>query len=294
MTNFLKNGTVLPFGLLSSNTGAYLAGFNRAYKNTALRVGVVIASYPVKNKNNLYKLTTEYDVVVMEQNESESITMVTYANCISSEGFGSLADFFEKTLRPIKKNKNKKNVIDLKNHDGSVVLIHCLDGMTAKGVIVGSLTHPDRKTNLKDDLPYLEGEYNGVNIKIFSDGSTSLEFKGATNNDGTALDSSQGATTIKIEKDGSFQVGHDGGSFRLARDGNATVSCKNVTVTASENAIVEGKNVKLGKDASESVIKGDSFKTYFSGHTHPTLVGPSGPPAQPFTQDLLSKKAKTE
>lgn len=84
------------------------------------------------------------------------------------------------------------------------------------------------------------------------------------------------------------------GDTTLNVKGNITATCKDATVTASGTAIVEGTEVKLGKDASEAIIKGDSFKTYFSTHTHPTVVGPSGPPVQPFTPELLSTKVKTE
>ena len=47
------------------------AGFDKTYKNFALKIGVIVGSYPVNNEKNRSKLTTEYDVVVMEQSENK-------------------------------------------------------------------------------------------------------------------------------------------------------------------------------------------------------------------------------
>lgn len=234
MSNFLENGTVLPHGLLETNDSDSIAGFNRTYRNTSLRMGIVVKCYTISDSKNISKLTNEYDVLVFEQIENSGISIVTYKNCISSEGMGSIADYFYKSLR-VRKKSNKK-VINTKNQDGALVLIHCLDGMTEKAIIISSLAHPDRASKLKTSEPYMEGEYNGVNIKVNEDGSTSLTFKGATNNDGTAKDASQGNTEIKIEKDGSYQVDHKTITFRLDKSGTASLTAKeNVNVTAQGN-----------------------------------------------------------
>lgn len=234
MSNFLENGTILPYGLLEENNNAAIAGFNKTYRNTALRIGIVIRCYPISDSKNLSKLTNEYDVLVFEQNEDRSSSIITYKNCMCAEGMGSMADYFYKSLR-IRKN-TKKTLIDTKGQDGAVVLIHCLDGVSEKAIIISSVTHPDRPNKLKTSEPYMEGEYNGVNIKVNEDGSTSLTFKGATNNDGTAKDPSQGNTEIKIEKDGSYQVNHKTINFRLDKSGTASLTTKeNVNVTAKGN-----------------------------------------------------------
>ena len=95
MENFLNNGTVLQNGLLTHNSEDFQKGFNRTYQNTALRVGMVAQIYPVSDPKNISKLTTEYDVTVIQQDTNQGIASVTYKNCMSSEGFGSIADFFE-------------------------------------------------------------------------------------------------------------------------------------------------------------------------------------------------------
>ena len=319
MDNYLENGAVLPSGLLGNNGEVLLmAGFNKSYRNTPLRMGIIVKSYPISDPGNLTKLTTEYDILVFEQYEDKGSSIMTYPHCISSEGLGSIADYFEKTLRVREGNPSSSSLIDTKNQNGAVVLILCLDGMSDKAIIIGAVTHPDRKTNLANNLPFLQGEYNGCNLKIANDGSIAFTFKGATDNNGKVKDTSQGNTVITVKTDGSFEVSHSKITFTLAKDGNATltagkdlamnvtgnvtiaaqgnvnVQCKDATVTASGTATVEGSKVNLGQGASDAVIKGDAFKSYFDGHTHPTAVGPSGPPVAPMPGSTLSKKVKTE
>jgi hypothetical protein len=250
--NFLGNGAVLPHGLLGDNAGAEKGGFKKSYNNFALKIGVVKETYPVNDDRNRSKLTTEYDVVVIEQNEDRGATTILYRNCMSSEGLGSVADFFEKSLRKVKKKTRKGASLELKGQNGAVVLLLCLDGMADKGIIVGALTHPDRKTTLKDEGPHLEGEFNGVNVKVESDGSCTLTFKGATDNDGQPTDSSQGNTTVKIEKDGSFQVDHKTITHRLDKSGKASLTADDdISNTTKKNYLVsatEGVTIKAGKD----------------------------------------------
>lgn len=253
MSNELDNGTVLPFGLMShGEAGALLEGFKKTYQNTSLRVGIVKQSYGIKDSSNVSKLVPEYDVMVFEQNEDRGATVITYKNCMAAAALGSIADFFEANLRKLEKKTSKGETPSVKGQNGAVVLVLCLDGMSEKGIIVGALTHPDRKSTLVDTSPHLEGEYNGVNIKVEKDGSTSLTFKGATDNDGTVTDKEQGDTVMKIEKDGSFQVNHRTITQRLDKKGKASLTAdddisnttkKNFNVTTTESI-----NFKATKD----------------------------------------------
>ncbi len=268
MDNFLDNGAVLPSGLLGSNEQATMAGFNKTYRNTSLRMGIVVRAYPVSDTKNLSKLSNEYDVLVFEQNEDKGSSVITYKNCISAEGMGSITDFFEKSLRIKQGGGSTPTGLDTKNQDGAVVLILCLDGMTEKAIVMSSMTHPDRKTTLVDTDPHLEGEYNGVRIKVNKDGSTSLVFKGATDNKGKAKDSSQASTTLKIETDGSFQVDHDHVLFRMDRNGDTTLTAKkDINVTADGNITIIAKQdvhvrcVNATVDASAECLVTSKGKT---------------------------------
>lgn len=269
MKNYLENGAILPHGLLGHDDSDLLRGFNKTYKNNALRIGTVVASYPVNDEKNHSKLTNEYDVLVMEQNENKGATSILYRNCMSSEGLGSIADFFEKTLRSKKKN-TKGDLVNLKGQDGAIVLLLCLDGMSDKGIIISALTHPDRKSTLKDTGPSMEGEYNGVNIKVEKDGSTSLTFRGATDNYGKPLDKEQGDTVMSIEKDGSYQVKHKTITQRLdktkgkadltADDDISNTTKKNFNVIANENVDIKATK-NLSADMKDFLVNASGSAT---------------------------------
>lgn len=242
MNNFLDNGTVMPHGLLACDPSDHLRGLNKSYNNTALRFGVIRKIYPISDANNISKLSTEYDVDVIEQDMNRGIAPVTYKNCLCVDSLGSMPDFLEKNLRAQTQSKNHQLPLT-KGQNGATVLVLCLDATTGKGVILGGLNHPDRPTTLSDSQPRLSGEYNGVAIAINPDGSCSLIFKGATDNSGKIVDSSQGNTTFKIETDGSFQFDHSTITIRADRSGVLTINAKsdgNVTIGGNATVTVAG------------------------------------------------------
>jgi len=168
-------------------------------------MGIVVKAYSINDPNNYSKLCTEYDVTVLEQNENISITNITYRNCISSQSFGSIADFFEANLR-YQTVANGNGAINTAGQNGPIVLIQCLDAYTNKAIIVGSLIHPDRKTTITSTEPQLQGEYNGVNVAVSTTGAATLTFNGATDTNGKAINSSQNATVAQIQDDGSVVI----------------------------------------------------------------------------------------
>ncbi len=285
MSNILQNGTVLPSGLLGVSHTAMGGAFRKTYQNYALRVGIVLQSYAISDPNNINKKVPEYDVMTFEQDGDQGSTTIIYKRCIFNSSFGSVADFFEANLRKLTKKTTPGPTPSPSGQDGAIVLLLCLNGMSDKAVIIGSLSHPDRPTTLVDDSPRLAGEYNGVAIAVNPDGSTSLTWNGPTNNDGTPVTAGQTPTTIQIATDGSLAI---------STSQNVTINCTNATVTATNIATVEGKTVKLGANATEAVIKGNTFQQYFNQHTHPTAVGPSGPPIMPMPNSNLSTKVVTE
>lgn len=309
--NILPNGTVLPSGLLGQQgTEASISAFNRSYRNTGLKAGIVVKSYAPTDPNNQSGLCTEYDVITIEQFENKGSTSILYRNCISAQGFGSLADFLEYTLRP-KTFQTNKGSPTFANQDGAVVLIQCLDGVGDKAAIVGNLIHPDRNTNITSNDPKLSGEYNGVNIEIANDGSCSLTFKGATDSTGKPTDASQGNTVFQIKKDGSFEFNHSTITISADRSGVLTINAKsdaNITVGGNTNinttgvaniiaqgtTTVDGSTIKLGVSAIESVIKGDAFRDIYNRHVHIGNLGvPTSPPLE-IMDPSLSQHTFTE
>lgn len=67
-----------------------------------------------------------------------------------------------------------------------------------------------------------------------------------------------------------------------------------IRLTRDGEVLITAETIKLGKNAGEALVLGDSFREFFNGHTHPTGVGPSGAPTQPMTPSQLSAKVQTE
>lgn len=304
MSNILNNGAILPFGLLSSSAHAQMAGFNKSYKNTPLRLGVVVDAYDINDSRNRTHISTEYDIVTLEQNEDKGATTITYRNCLCKDGIGGIADFFELNLRSKTQQSYKGEAIQLSGQNGTIVLIECLDGASDKAMIVGGFPNLNRETTLVDTQPRLTGEYNGVNVAVNPDGSTSLTFKGATDNNGKQLDSNQGNTVFQIKTDGSFEFNHSTITIQADRSGVLTINAKsdanitvggntNITTIGTANIIaqgtttVDGSTIKLGVDAVESVIKGNTFAAIYDAHVHIGNLGfPTSPPLEPMDPSL--------
>lgn len=78
----------------------------------------------------------------------------------------------------------------------------------------------------------------------------------------------------------------DGGQLRIIlKMGNDEIRMEDNKV------IVNTKNIELGENAIESVIKGDSFKKIYDTHTHPSA---GAPPVIPLPSGILSKTTKTK
>jgi hypothetical protein len=293
MSNHLPNGTVLPHGLLGVDLQSEMSGFNRQYKNTPLRMGIVTTIYNVNDPKNYTGLSTEYDVIVLEQNENSSYTSLTYRNCLSSEGMGSIADYFEKNLRNQTENSNPQGTPNTANQNGAIVILLCLDGFSEKGIIIGGLTHPDRATNLTTSAPQLYGEYNGVNISISPDGSGKLIIQGATDNNGNII-SPQGSVTIQGQPNGQLNIITTsntnitvGGNTNITTTGTANIIAQGITT-------IDGSHINLGQEALEQVIKGNTFAEIYNNHTHIGNLGFStSVPDQPMDPSL-SKHVSTE
>lgn len=65
---------------------------------------------------------------------------------------------------------------------------------------------------------------------------------------------------------------------------------------SSSGVVIKSKNIKIGGDATtEGLVLGNAFMQLFNAHTHPTGVGPSGPPATPMVKGShVSTKHTTE
>lgn len=252
----MKSGSVLPSGLVGSSAAMKTTAFNKTYQNYPLRAGIVVKRYEIDDKANVTKLAVEYDVMVVEQDANLGTTPILYKNCLSADGLGAIADYFEKKIRKQKKFDKNTRGLDFSGQDGAIALLLCLDGAGEKGIIVGGLKHPDRKTKLTGKDEILAAEYNGVQILINEDGSCNLTFKGATENDGTPKDKSQGNTTVDIEKDGSLQIKNKGVTQRNQKDGKFSLTTEDsTTVTAKKEISLNTDDKFLVKAKADAMME---------------------------------------
>ena len=91
---------VPPSGLIGTVKKSKVSSFNKKFSNTPLRMGVIVKCYEKDDEKSLTKLVPEYDVVTNELNKDNGQSYVKYSNCISTDTFGGVADFFEYKLRP--------------------------------------------------------------------------------------------------------------------------------------------------------------------------------------------------
>lgn len=90
---------------------------------------------------------------------------------------------------------------------------------------------------------------------------------------------------------GHSLVFDDDGEVVILLNGNEKTS---VRLTKEGEIILKADKIKLCEGASEKVVLGDTFMQLFNQHTHPTGVGPSGPPTPTMTSSHLSSKVTTE
>ncbi len=83
----------------------------------------------------------------------------------------------------------------------------------------------------------------------------------------------------------------DDGEVVLLSNGNGKSS---IRFERSGGVVITAETIKLGSSAGQKVVLGDAFMQLFNQHTHPTGVGPSGPPTPPMTAGQLSTKVTTE
>lgn len=152
----------------------------------------------------------------------------------------------------------------------------------------------------------VNNEREGESIKVFF-----TEEQGLVMDYTTAI----GSSKINIKPDNSIEIiNANGDSIIMLNDGNITfthsakfiinssnnteincndaiIKCQSADITASTKAVVDSPKIELGRSATESMIKGNVFKSFFDKHVH----GAAGtPPLIPMLPNTLSKITKTK
>jgi hypothetical protein len=107
---------------------------------------------------------------------------------------------------------------------------------------------------------------------------------------GDGKDASDTLGVLKT-KSGHELTFDDDGEVVLLANGNGKSS---IRFEKDGGVVIAAETIKLGASAGEKVVLGDAFMQLFNQHTHPTGVGPSGPPTPLMTGNHLSTKVTTE
>lgn len=246
---------ILPHSLLQLQDNSQNGILKHRFNNFSLKTGVIIKCHEIDSKNNVNNLGPEYDVVVLEQDEDRGTTSTTYTNCTSIDAFGGVGDYFQVKYNAADNEDYKTNQNPEKTN-GAMVLILCMDGVSSKGIIIGAVKHSKRESKLtKDNGKHLEGEFNGLNWKIDKDGSLTIKFQSASDNDGKYADETAGGSFATITKEGSFDfnTGEDKNYIRIDKPKNdiGLQADANIGLTAKKNIGLnadESINLKAKKD----------------------------------------------
>jgi len=93
------------------------------------------------------------------------------------------------------------------------------------------------------------------------------------------FDDTEGSELITINCVGGHQFIMDNSA------GTITISYNNGAV----KIVISDNSIQLGENATEPIVLGQLFKAIFDAHTHPTMMGPSGPPAIPLPPTVYSQ-----
>lgn len=150
---------------------------------------------------------------------------------------------------------------------------------TDRDTLIELETKEGQKLTLRD-----EGTSGSASITARTKGGHTLTLD---DREKKAVLTTSGGHTLKMD-DASKELTlttSTGHSITIDAAGTLTVKATTVKVQATQ--------VELGQVAAQHVILGEAFMTYFNTHVHPTGVGPSGPPAVPMTNVLLSTVTRT-
>lgn len=288
---------VLPSSILENRDPGDYNLQKQISQNSYLRLGVVLDIIEIEDDNNLSKLTPEYTVMTIQDDNT-----VIYKNCIAADGFGGVADYFVKKHRKPKDSKKVQDSGSLKKQNGSIVLLLCIDGNSEQAVIITSIAHPDRKNGklTKDLGHHMEGEFNGINWKVDKDGQLIVTFKSPTDNDGKPKDTKAGGATIKMEKDGSIEAA-DGNKEKIRIDktkktiGITAESDISNTTDANFNVTAK-KNISMKSTADLLADAGGSVTAKSGGAFNITAEGAltvKAPDIQMTADNMVQVKGST-
>lgn len=108
------------------------------------------------------------------------------------------------------------------------------------------------------------------------------------------LDAGASELTVKDANGNEMVMSASGIECTDVNGNKISTSGSGVEIKSSAVVNIEGSMVSVAGSGGEPIIKGTSFMAIFNSHTHPTGVGPSGPPVAPMTPAQLTTKSTAQ
>lgn len=108
------------------------------------------------------------------------------------------------------------------------------------------------------------------------------------------LDAEAGEILVEDANGNSILLSSSGITCTDASGNEISTTSGGVDVKSSAVVNIEGSQVTVAGAGGEPIVKGTTFLSMFNSHTHPTGVGPSGPPLVPLTPAVLTTKSTAQ
>jgi uncharacterized protein involved in type VI secretion and phage assembly len=163
-------------------------------------------------------------------------------------------------------------------HAGNRILLRD----TAGDTLIEVETKGGQKLTLRD-----QGNSGGTAITAETSGGYTLALDEQARK--ATLTTGSGQPTVELDAGANKITITTGSGQSVTIDGTGTLTLEATTVK------VEATQVELGSAATQKVILGDAFMTYFNTHVHnaTTLGAPTSPPVVSMNAALLSNVTKT-
>lgn len=127
---------------------------------------------------------------------------------------------------------------------------------------------------------------SGAELLIDENGTLSLTDKNGAK---VTLDAAANTVSVEDTNGNALEMSTAGTTVTDSNGNKIEMAAAGITVKGQQ-VVVEGQQVKLGGQAGEPLIKGQSFLSLFMTHMHPHPFGPTGPPVPQGEMSSLSTK----
>lgn len=272
----------------------------QAFGNFLLRTGEVRRLIYPEDKDSRSKQFLEYDVYVQHRENNTAVSAI-YTNCLHQNSLAGFADKLVMTLRvdpstAVTKD-GQQNVVD---GVGSKVLILCLNGEHAAGLIVGGVRDVrDSDKGRKAKGHHLEFVFNGVQFQVNDDGSYRVTMGGKTAASGqldASADKAGAGTYLEVQANGTWRVATKDAKQAVTIDHKAGT----IRVEATKDLTLVADNIRLGDKADEQAVLGNTLVKLMgqildgiATLTVNTPVGTSSPPNNAVLFRRIKSQLKT-